>query len=82
MFLCDFDLRHGAAEPVADLSRKLKALPGFDNVELVPNGRSTVMAYVPARTKLQEDNLKASVANKVDGWRLIEPQSYQPPTTF
>ena len=81
MFLRDFDPRHGGTEPIADLSRKLRAIPGFDKAELVSSGRSTVVAYVPARGKRQQD-LKALVEDKVDGWHLIEPQSYQLPTTF
>jgi hypothetical protein len=74
---------HEESEPdLGELHRKLSALPGFDQVELEPNGHSTVFASVPARNQRECDRLKALVNDRIDGWRVIEEHSYQVPTTF
>ncbi|MER8640183.1 hypothetical protein [Mesorhizobium sp. M1365] len=61
------------------LREQLATLPGFDNVELTPAGRSGVFATVPARNELDRERLKELVNEKVQGWRVIEEQSYNLP---
>jgi hypothetical protein len=63
-----------------DLRRKLMALPDFAQVELAPDGKSTILALVPARNQMQINRLKALVNEKVTGWRVLEEQSYPPPS--
>lgn len=65
-----------------ELRSRLQTLPGFDEVELEPNGRSSVFASVPVRNQRECDRLKALVNDRIDGWRVIEEQTYQLPTTF
>ena len=82
LLLKDYKPGQGALPDLGELRSKLRALPGFDEVELEHNGRSTVFASVPARNQRECDRLKALVNDKVDGWRVIEESSYQVPTTF
>lgn len=82
LLLKDYEPGEGPEPDLGELKRKLRALPGFDEVELEPNGRSTVFASVPARNQRECDRLKALVNDRIDGWRVIEEQSYQLPTTF
>lgn len=65
-----------------DLQRRLSTLPGFDQVELQAHTPSTVVAKVPARNKRESDRLKALVNERLEGWRVIEEQSYSLPKTF
>lgn len=77
------DFRRGATTPdVDDLRKKLSGLPGFSGVELTPNGLSTVAVSVPARNQRESDQLKALVNEQVEGWKVIEEQSYELPKTF
>ena len=82
LLLRDYQPGQGSEPDLDELHGKLRALPGFDGVELEPNGRSTVLASVPARNQRECDRLKALVNDHVDGWQVIEEQSYQVPTTF
>ena len=75
--------RRGAVAPDLDgLKRKLSALPGFDDVQLVPSGRSTVVASVPVSGPRERKALKDLVNERVDGWSVIDEGSYAKPTTF
>lgn len=65
-----------------DLQRRLSSLPGFDHVELETGTPSTVIAKVPARNKRESDQLKALLNEKLEGWSVIEEQSYSLPITF
>ncbi len=72
----------GSEADVEGLRQQLSTLPGFDQVELVPNTPSTVFASVPARNDRERETLKSLVNDKVVGWRVIEEQSYGLPSTF
>ncbi|MGO7265023.1 hypothetical protein [Rhizobium leguminosarum] len=65
-----------------ELRRQLSSLPGFESVELTPNGRSTVFATVPAKNQRERERLKTLVNEKIKGWRVIEEQSYSLPSAF
>ena len=67
---------------LSDLKYQLCLLPEFHDVELTQNGRSTVLAYVPAVNKRQIDHLKAVANSKLRGWKIIDEQSYGLPTTY
>ena len=83
MLLKDFKKGDAAIESALEgLRAKLRDLPGFDDVELRPHGRSTVLASVKARNTRDRDRLKALVNEKVDGWQAIESHSYALPKTF
>jgi len=64
------------------LREQLLKLPGFDLVELTQCGRQSVFAAVPARNQRERDRLKATVQERVKGWKLIEEQGYGLPRTF
>jgi hypothetical protein len=73
----------GAREPdIEDLRRQLTSISGVDRVTLTPNGRSTVLANVPAATRPNRARLKALLNERLHGWRVIEEQSYGLPSTF
>lgn len=77
------DFKPGSAQPDVDgLRQQLSSLPGFSEIELTANGRSTVSVSVPARNQRERDRLKALVNERVDGWRVIEEQRYGLPSTF
>jgi hypothetical protein len=83
MLLKDFKKGDAGIESALEgLRAKLCDLPGFDDVELQPHGRSTVLASVKARNASDREQLKALVNEKVDGWQAIESQSYNLPKTF
>ena len=76
---------HGAIEPeheLADLLSQLCSLSDFHDIELQQNGRSTVLALVPAANKRQIDRMKSTAMSKLRGWKVIDEQSYSLPTTF
>jgi hypothetical protein len=76
---------HGAIDPeheLSDLLTQLCSLSDFHDVELKQNGRSTVLALVPATNKRQIDRMKSVAMSKLRGWRVIDEQSYSLPTTF
>jgi hypothetical protein len=73
----------GKRQPdIEDLLHKLRSLPGFDDVTLTPKTRSTVTASVSARNVRERDRLKALVNELVDGWSVLEEQTYQVPKAF
>ena len=77
------DYKPDGEQPDVDgLRRQLSSLPGFSEVELTPNTRSSVFVSVRARNQRELDNLKALVSEHVNGWRLVEEQSYDLPKTF
>lgn len=85
LLLVEDYVKEGAADTQPDvdgLRMQLLSLPGFDEVTLTPNGRSTVLASVPARNQRELDRLKTLVNERVDGWRVIEEQTYSLPKTF
>ncbi|MER8929191.1 hypothetical protein [Mesorhizobium sp. M0767] len=79
LLLQDYKPGRGITPDYQELREQLVSLPGFDNVELTPTGRSGVFATVPARNELDRERLKALVNEKVQGWRVIEEQSYDLP---
>ena len=77
------DYKAGVTQPDLNaLREQLTGLPGFSDAELTPNGRSSVYVSVPARNQKECDQLKALINDKVDGWSVIEEQSYGLPKTF
>jgi hypothetical protein len=67
---------------IDELRRKLSSLLGLDDVTLTPYTPSTVTASVPARNQRERDRLKALVNEKLDGWHVLEEQTYGLPKTF
>jgi hypothetical protein len=82
VLLKDYKPHAAVDEKLTDLRRQLQALPDFAEVELAPNGRSTVVASLPACDPRQRERLKALVNEKVAGWSVIEEASYSLPKTF
>jgi hypothetical protein len=77
------DYKPGLTKPDVDgLREKLTELPDFAEAELTPKGRSSVYVSVPARNENERDRLKALINEKIDGWSVIEEQSYGLPKTF
>ena len=77
------DYKRGVTKPDVDgLREKLIGLPEFADAELTPRGRSSVYVSVPARNQREREQLKTLINEKVDGWHVIEEQSYDLPKTF
>lgn len=67
---------------LSDLREQLGDVPGFEGVELAPDGASTVVASVPTRNKRQTDMLRQTLGRCVRGWKVIDDASYRLPATF
>ena len=82
LFLKDFRPPIEGESPVEDLRLQLAKLPEFRQTKLQPRGNSMVLAFVPALNTRQVERLKLIAGDKLKGWRLVDEQSYNLPTTF
>ena len=84
VLLEDFDRRvpHQSAPDTEGLRTPLMSLPGFSDVELTADTGSTVIATVEARNQREIDPLTTLVNEQVDGWHVIDTQTYGVPKTF
>lgn len=67
---------------MADLRKRVEKITGIDTVEVLPRGSSTAVATLPARNAREGDRLKDLLAEKLDGWKVVEARQYSLPRTF
>lgn len=85
LLLLDISERTNPARREADfegLSRQLRQIPEFSEVEVNPRGRSMAVAKVPARNMGERDRLVALLGERLSGWRVVEESTYGLPETF
>lgn len=78
----DFHPGEGPSLQLSDLRAQLAAVPDLKSVTLSPEGRSTVVATLPAINERQRKKLRSLLAKSVRGWKVIDDASYQLPATF
>jgi len=72
----------GKTPNLAALRKKLKELMPAETFEIDPMVGSTVEITIPARNSWERDRIKGLVNAKVDGWKVIERQSYGLPKSL
>lgn len=82
LLLSEAALSGKGAPSLAALRKQLGKLAGLADFQLDQHGESTVELTVPARNGWERDRIKALVDTRVDGWKVIEHQSYALPKSL
>jgi len=72
----------GKTPNLTALRKRLKELMPSEAFKIDPMAGSTVELTIPARNSWERDRVKGLVNSSVDGWKVIEPQSYSLPKSL
>lgn len=65
-----------------ELRARLEEITGANTVEVISRGRSSAVAFLPAKSQRESERLKNLLRQKLDGWKVVEAQQFNLPRTF